>query len=148
ALYEAAFSLMEASVPAYDKTGQLPRRAGSRLPNSAPNSLYPTRDGKYIHIAALADQVYRRLANAMGRPALGSDPRFAEQGPREKNVDQVDEIVTRWTSSLDLEDIEQQLEAADVPASRIFTMGDIFSSAHYRAREMLVQVTDDDLHTV
>ena len=148
ALYEAAFSLMEASVPAYEKTGKLPRRAGSRLPNSAPNSLYPTRDGKYIHIAALADQVYRRLANAMGKPELGTDPRFAEQGPRARNVDQVDEIVTAWTSSLDLEDIERKLEAADVPASRIFTMHDIFQSPHYNAREMLVRVPDDDLGSV
>lgn len=148
ALYEAAFSLMEASVPAYEKTGKLPRRAGSRLPNSAPNSLYPTRDGKYIHIAALADQVYRRLANAMGTPELASDPRFAEQATRARNVDHVDQIVIAWTSLLDLEEIEQRLEAADVPASRIFTMADIFASLHYSSREMLVKVPDDDLGSV
>lgn len=148
ALYEAAFSLMEASVPAYEKTGKLPRRAGSRLPNSAPNSLYPTRDGKYIHIAALADQVYRRLANAMGTPELASDPRFAEQATRARNVDHVDQIVIAWTSLLDLEEIEQRLEAADVPASRIFTMADIFASSHYSSREMLVKVPDDDLGSV
>lgn len=148
ALYEAAFSMMEASVPAFEKTGKLPRRAGSRLPDSAPNSLYPTRDGKYIHIAALADQVYRRLAKAMGKPELGTDARFADQATRALNVDAVDEIVAAWTSSHDLEDIEARLQVEDVPASRIFTMRDIFGHAHYQAREMLVDVPDDDLGTV
>jgi len=148
ALYEAAFSFMEAAVPAYEKTGKVAKRAGSRLPNSAPNSLYPTRDGKYIHIAALADQVYRRLTKAMGKPELGTDPRFATQEPRARNVDEVDEIVTAWTSSLDLAEIEQKLEVADVPASRIFTMSDIFGSAHYASRNMLVTVPDDDLGSV
>lgn len=148
ALYEAAFSLMEASVPAFEKTGKLPRRAGSRLPDSAPNSLYPTRDGKYIHIAALADQVYRRLATAMGRPELASDPRFAEQATRASNVDEIDAIVAHWTSSLDLEDVEAILQAAEVPASRIFTMRDIFEHPHYRAREMLIKAPDDDLGSV
>lgn len=148
ALYEAAFSLMEASVPAFAKTGKLPRRAGSRLPNSAPNSLYPTRDGKFIHIAALADQVYRRLAKAMGKPELGTDPRFAEQVTRAENVDAIDDIVSQWSSSLDLEQVEAALEAAEVPASRIFTMRDIFAHAHYQAREMLVEAPDDDLGSV
>jgi crotonobetainyl-CoA:carnitine CoA-transferase CaiB-like acyl-CoA transferase len=148
ALYEAAFSLMEASVPAFEKTGKLPRRAGSRLPDSAPNSLYPTRDGKHIHIAALADQVYRRLATAIGRPELGSDPRFAEQATRAKNVEAIDEIVASWTSSLDLEEVEAVLEAAEVPASRIFTMRDIFGHPHYDVREMLIRVPDDDLGSV
>ena len=148
ALYEAAFSMMESSVPAFAKTGKLPRRAGSRLPDSAPNSLYPTRDGNYIHIAALADQVYRRLAKAMGSPELGTDPRFADQATRARNVDEVDEIVGAWTSSLDLEEIESRLEAEDVPASRIFTMRDIFEHPHYRARDMLLDVPDDDLGKV
>ena len=148
ALYESAFSMMEASVPAFEKTGNLPKRAGSRLPGSAPNSLYPTLDGKYIHIAALADQVYRRLAKAMGRAELGTDARFADQATRARNVDAVDEIVTAWTSSLALEEIEAKLQAEDVPASRIFTMRDIFDHPHYQSREMLVKVPDDDLGTV
>lgn len=148
ALYEAAFSLMEASVPAFEKTGKLPRRAGARLPNSAPNSLYPTRDGKFIHIAALADQVYRRLCKAMGRPELGTDPRFAEQVARARHVEEIDAIVEGWTRSYDLDQIEAVLDAEDVPASRIFTMEDIFANEHYRFRRMILDVPDDDLGSV
>ncbi|MBR0859180.1 CaiB/BaiF CoA transferase family protein [Bradyrhizobium liaoningense] len=148
ALYEAAFSLMEASVPAFEKTGKLPRRAGARLPNSAPNSLYPTQDGKFIHIAALADQVYRRLCKAMGRPELGTDPRFAEQATRARHVEEIDAIVEAWTRSHDLDQIEAILDTEDVPASRVFTMEDIFANEHYRFRKMILDVPDEDLGSV
>jgi crotonobetainyl-CoA:carnitine CoA-transferase CaiB-like acyl-CoA transferase len=123
-------------------------RTGSRLPDSAPNSLYPARDGNYIHIAALADPVFRRLAAAMGQPALGTDPRFVEQRVRFRNVDEIDRIVAEWTMKHDVEEIEAILEAGDVPASRIYTMADIFKDPHYKAREMLVPTPDDDLGTV
>lgn len=148
ALYESAFSLMEAFVPAYGKTGSIPKRAGPRLPGSPPNSLYPTRDGSYIHIAALADQVFRRLAEAMEKPGLGTDPRYATQAARAQREDEMDRIVAAWTSTLDLVELEVRLEKADVPASRIFSMKDIFEHEIYRARDMLVDAPDDDLGTV
>jgi crotonobetainyl-CoA:carnitine CoA-transferase CaiB-like acyl-CoA transferase len=148
ALVDSAFSFMESSVPDYEKTGTITMRAGTRLPNSAPNSLYSTKDGKFIHIAALADPVYRRLAGAMNMPHLASDPRFAEQNVRSGNVDEIDAIVSAWTRSLELEDVERILEAASVPASRIYTMADIFRDPHFAARDMLVEVPDDDLGTV
>lgn len=148
ALYEAAFSFMEAAVPAYEKTGKLATRAGSRLPNSAPNNLYPTKDGRPIHITALADAVYRRLTVAMGRPELASDPRFADQNTRARNYQLIDHEVSLWTRAHTLVELEALLEAADVPASRIFTMADIFDHELYRSRDMLLKVPDETLGAV
>jgi crotonobetainyl-CoA:carnitine CoA-transferase CaiB-like acyl-CoA transferase len=147
-LYESAFSFLEASVPTYDKTGQIATRAGTRLPGSAPNNLYPTRDGRHIQITALADQVYRRLAAVMDRPELGTDARFAQMSNRVKNQDELDEIVATWTSRHDLFDLEQRLNEVDVPASRIFNMQDIFEHPLFEQRNMLLQIPDDDLGSI
>jgi crotonobetainyl-CoA:carnitine CoA-transferase CaiB-like acyl-CoA transferase len=148
ALIESAFSFMEAFVPAYEKTGKIGMRNGPRLADSAPNTLFPTRDGSHVHIAALADTVFRRLAAAMGRPELGTDPRFAEQKPRSANEALIESIVGEWTSAHDLEEIEAILKKNDVPASRIYNMADIFKDPQYKARDMLVPTPDDDLGSV
>lgn len=148
ALTEAAFSFMESFVPAFEKLGKLGKRTGPRLPNSAPNTLYPTGDGQHILIAALADSVFRRLASAMGQEQLGTDARYATQEARNANEAVLDEIIGAWTSQRDLVELERVLQAADVPASRIFTMKDIFADPHYAAREMLQKVPDDDLGEV
>ena len=147
-LIESAFSFMEAFVPGYEKTGKTGMRAGTRLPDAVPNNLYPTRDGSYIQVAAFADSVFRRLAVVMGQPELGTDPRFADQNSRNRNEDLTDELVAKWTLSHDLAELERVLEAGNVPASRIYTMADIFKDPHYRARDMLVKTSDDDLGSV
>ena len=148
ALYECAFSFMEPHIPAYEKLGHVAMRAGSRLPDSTPNNLYASRDRQFIHVTAMGDAVFKRLAACMGRPELFDDPRFRDSLERSRHGEDIDDIIARWTESHDLAELEQLLHAAGVPATRIFTMADIFRDPHYQAREMLVQAPDDDLGTV
>ena len=145
ALSECAFAFMEPYVQYYDRLGIVAERAGSRLPGATPNNLYPTGDGRFVLIAAFADPIFRRLCRAMGREALADDPAFATLSARNARVEAVDAAVAAWTATLPLDAIERALEAAEVPATRIFTMADIFADPHYRARDMLVPVPDDDV---
>lgn len=147
-LMESAFSFMEAFVPAYEKTGHVGMRSGPRLPKSAPNTLFPTSDGNHIHITALADSVFARLANAIGNPALKDDPRFATQQARNSNEAQLEALIGEWTAQRPMAQLEALLNAAEVPAARVYTMADIFADPHYRAREMLLKVPDEDLGEV
>ncbi|MCD0504520.1 CaiB/BaiF CoA transferase family protein [Bordetella petrii] len=148
ALYECAFSIMEPHVPAFDKLGLVAQRAGSRLPDSTPNNLYPTGDGDYIHITAMADAVFGRLLHAMGQPELAEDPRFSSPRARATNEADLDRAITAWTTTLTLEQLEAALALAEVPATRIFTMQDIFRDAHFKARDMLVDLPHDRLGSV
>lgn len=148
ALYESAFSFMEPWIPAYDKTGFVANRCGSRLPESTPNNLYPTSDGQFIHVTAMGDAVFRRLAQAMGQPALAQDARFATATARSAHVDEIDDLIAHWTSARPLAELEQVLEQAAVPAMRIFTIADIFADPHYRARGAIVRAPDPELGTV
>ena len=140
ALCETAFSMMESAVPAYERTGAIPVRQGSRLMNSAPNSLYPTRDDIWVLIAANNDAIFRRLASAMGRPALATDPRYATARSRGARVEEVDALVTAWTTTLDADALVRALLDAGVPNARVNTIADIFEDQYFRAREMLIKV--------
>lgn len=148
ALFETAFSLMEAHIPAFEKLGVVAMRAGSRLPGSTPNNLYPTSDGRYIALAAASDSVFRRLADVMERPDLANDRRFSTAIERVRNEDALDEIISSWTRSYTLNELEPFLQKADIPGSRVYTMADIFADAHYAARQMIIQVPDDELQNV
>lgn len=145
ALYECAFSFMEPYVPAYDKLRAVANRTGPALADSAPNNLYPTRDGGYVHITGNHQAVFKRLARAIGQPALVSDPRFATLVQRNRHAGEIDEIVRRWTRERSAAEVEAVLTAAEVPASRIYTIADIFEDPHYRARGMLAETPDDEL---
>jgi crotonobetainyl-CoA:carnitine CoA-transferase CaiB-like acyl-CoA transferase len=148
ALYESAFNFMEVWIGAYQKTGFVPDRTGSRLIGSTPNNLYPTSDGSYIHITAMADSLFRRLCGAMGQPALADDPRFTLHAARNENHEVLDDIISDWTQQHTLADLEARMEAVSVPATRIFTVADIFADPHYKARQSIVEAPDQHLGTV
>jgi len=140
ALYEAAFSQMEAYTNAYEKLGYVPGRVGPNLPTMAPNSLYPTRDGYYVLIAANSDPTFKRLVDAMGQPELLNDPRFSSIRLRGANLEACNGVVAEWTRQHDGAEIERMLLQAEVPVSRVYTIADIYEDPHYKAREMLVRV--------
>jgi crotonobetainyl-CoA:carnitine CoA-transferase CaiB-like acyl-CoA transferase len=148
ALYECAFSFMEPWIPAYEKLGHIPMRTGSRLPESTPNNLYPTGDGQFIHITAMGDAVFSRLAGAMQQPALARDPRFASAIERGRHHDEIDALIAQWTGAIALEQLEAILLKAEVPAARVFTIADIFNDPHYKARQAIVAAPDDDLGSI
>jgi crotonobetainyl-CoA:carnitine CoA-transferase CaiB-like acyl-CoA transferase len=148
ALYETAFSQMEEAVTSYPHTGIVPMRQGSRLMNTAPNSLYPTNDGHYVLIAANNDAIFRRLAKLMGHPEWITDARYATQRARGERVDEVDGLVSDWTSQLSSDEVQRLLIEAEVPVSRVNTVADIFEDQHYRAREMLLRLPHPSLGEV
>jgi len=148
ALYEAAFSFMEPHIPAYQQLGEVARRCGSRLPGHTPNTLFATSDGRYIHITAGSQSIFKRLAAVMGRPELLDDPRFATPGARSANEEETEKLVAEWTQQHTLEELESLLLEAHIPASRIFDIEDIFQDPHYEARNMIIEREDRELGPV
>lgn len=147
-LYESAFSLIEPHVPAFDKLGVVAQRTGSRLPDSAPNNTYVTRDHRYIHVTAMGDAVFVRLAAAIGRPELATEPKYATQLARSENEEALDGIIGAWVEARPLDEVVAALNAAGIPAAPVYTVEDIFKDPHFKAREMLVRMPDEDFGSV
>ena len=137
ALYEAVFSVMESMLPEFDACGAIRERTGSFLPGIAPTSAYRCRDGSYVLIAANADSIFRRLCTAMGRADLAADPALAHNDGRAARQAWLDAEIERWTAERAPSDVLATMEAAEVPASRIFSIADIVADPHYAAREMI-----------
>ncbi len=148
ALYEGAFSYMEPHIPAYAAIGAVPRRAGSTLPGTAPNNLYLTKDGRDFHMAAGNNAMFKRLAELMEMPELLQDSRFTDGVKRADHMDELDAIVGAWIGERPLADVERACNDAGIPVARIYTVADIFEDPHYDARDMLLQVPDEDLGTL
>jgi crotonobetainyl-CoA:carnitine CoA-transferase CaiB-like acyl-CoA transferase len=142
ALYEAVFALMESLVADYELTGHVRTRSGGTLPGVAPSNAYPTADDRMVVIAANADPIFTRLAAAMGRPELATDPRYATHVARGSRMDELDDLVSSWTKTLDFDAIDKVLEAAAVPHGLIYRAPDMLDDPQYVAREMIQRVYD------
>jgi formyl-CoA transferase len=133
---------MEPVVPAYEKLGVVPQREGANLPSMAPNSLYPSRDGGWVLIAANSNPTWKRLIAIMRQPELLTDPRFEtiQQRGKPDNMKAIDAIISAWSRQFDAAPLEEMLRQGEVPTSRVFTIADIYADPHFAARGMLEQV--------
>lgn len=144
ALYEAVFNCMESLLPEYSAFGAVRGAAGSALPGIAPTNAYLCADGGYAIVAGNGDSIFKRLMGVIGRPDLADDPELANNTGRVKRVAELDAAIGAWTAQRSVGDVLAALEAASVPAGRIYTVADIAADPHYRARGMLQEVRMDD----
>jgi formyl-CoA transferase/succinyl-CoA--D-citramalate CoA-transferase len=140
AIYEAVAALMESTMADYELGGVVRTRSGSVLKGVAPSNVYPTNDGAEVVIAANADTVFVRLCEAMGRPELARDPRFAKHQARGENMADIDAIIGAWTSTAPCDALLATLDEHGVPAGRIFAAPDMLTDPQYLARDMIRRV--------
>lgn len=144
ALYEAVFNCMESLLPEFSAFGAVREAAGSALPGIAPSNAYKCQDGGYVLIAGNGDSIFKRLMHTMGRDDLGLDPNLADNAGRVKRVEEIDAAIGAWTATLSVAQVLELLDAASVPAGRIYTVADIAADPHYQARDMILQTVMAD----
>jgi formyl-CoA transferase len=148
ALYEAVFNCMESLLPEFSAFGAVREAAGSALPGIAPSNAYKCQDGGYVLIAGNGDSIFKRLMHTMGRDDLGLDPNLADNAGRVKRVEEIDAAIGAWTATLSVAQVLELLDAASVPAGRIYTVADIATDPHYQARDMILQTVMADGSTL
>jgi formyl-CoA transferase len=139
ALYEAVLQVMESLVPEYMVAGHVRKRTGSILEGIAPSNVYRCKDGEYL-IGANQDGVFARLCEAMGRPELATDPRYADHRARGENQKELDALIEVWTKTLTVAEVEALMIKYAVPAGKIYGAAEMLEDPHFAARGSLVDV--------
>lgn len=139
ALYEAVLQVMESLIPEYSVDGFIRQRSGSTLPNIAPSNVYRCADGEYL-VAANQDTVFARLCQAMGRPELAHDERYATHVARGRNQKELDAIIEAWTRTRRIDEVEATMIEHGVPAGKIYRAPEMLEDPHFAAREAIVEV--------
>ena len=137
ALYEAVFAMMESLVPEFDVFGFVRERTGNIMPGITPSNTHTTRDGKYVAIGANGDAIFRRLMQAIGRADLAGDVQLADNAGRDARRDEIYGVIDGWVAAHDEAAVLEFLGAAEVPASRVYSVADMFADPQFLARQMI-----------
>jgi formyl-CoA transferase len=140
ALYEAVFAMMESMVPEFDVAGFVRERTGNVMPGITPSNTHTTRDGRHIIIGGNGDAIFKRLMNAIGRPDLADDASLGNNAGRDARADELYAAIDAWVRDHDGDAVLAAMEAAQVPASAVLSVADMFKDAQFIARGMFEQV--------
>lgn len=101
----------------YTMNGRTWAPLGNRHRTFAPQGVYPCRGSDiWLAVSVEADRDWVALAQTMGHPELADDPRYATVPGRRKHHDELDALITTWTSGRDAFIAMSTLQAAGVPA--------------------------------
>ena len=137
ALYEAVFAMMESMVPEFDVFGFMRERTGNIMPGITPSNTHTAKDGRHIIVGGNGDAIFHRLMLAIGRPDLAGDGSLASNGGRDARADEIYGAIDAWVADRDGDEVLAVLEKAQVPASSVYSVADIFRDAQFAARGMI-----------
>jgi crotonobetainyl-CoA:carnitine CoA-transferase CaiB-like acyl-CoA transferase len=141
ALFDTQISVLGNQNLNYLVSGKAPVQMGNAHMNIAPYEVLPVRDG-HIILAVGNDSQFRAFCNVVGLQELASHPDYATNPARVANRAALRERIIAALESWDRERLLKELEAANVPASPINNIAEMFADPQTIARGMRMDLDD------
>jgi CoA:oxalate CoA-transferase len=141
AMLDCQVATLENAIARFAATGEIPGPIGSRHPSITPFQAFRTRDG-WLVVAAGNDPLFAKLAAALGRPELASDPRFRTNDDRTRNVSALAAELEPAFAARPSAEWLAAFEAAGIPCGPMNDVAAVLSDPQVRARNMIVSGED------
>ena len=135
AMYQVGSSFIGEGILDFAFNGRRTRRMGNRDHTMSPHGCYPCLgQDEWVTIAVRDDRDWEAFCQALGQPSLAGDSRFAHPTARHGHQDELDEIISRWTSTQSQYQVMEALQSAGIPAGPVLNAKALLADPQYRAR--------------
>lgn len=130
----------------YNSQGGVPPRTGNKHGGLAiaPYNVYATADG-HIAIITVIEGHWHGVLDAIARPELKAEPRFANNAARVKAMAEVDGLIEAWTRTKTKAEAFAILRRHRVPSSPVRDLAEVMHDPHMHQRGMLERIDHPDL---
>jgi len=130
-----AAALTDTAVIEYTVNGEIQQRNGDYHRYFAPHNVYPcSGDDQWCAISVENEEEFVLLATTIGQPELVRDARFATNAARLQNRQELDELISKWTTQYDHYEVMHNLQAVGVAAGAVLSTGEFVEDEHIKAR--------------
>lgn len=117
-----------------------PIRSGNFHDRLVPFGVYATKDG-YVAMVAFQPDWFQNLMEALGKPELAKDPRYATRGPRMKYAAEINALIDDWTRErTTVEVIAELVDKRGVPAAPVRSPQQVLQDPVLRERGAVVKL--------
>ena len=135
------------NIGGYAQDGHFEKRTGIGMPLGAPATILPCRDG-HVWMLALEPGQWNGLAEVMGNPDWMQLEMFQDMFVRAQNAEAMYPLIEQWTAEHDKQEIMDRCQAAGVPATAIYTVGEAAKAAHLKERGYVTELDHSELGAV
>ncbi len=138
-MQEAVYASLSSNLGLHHSMGNsVPPRTGNRHGGLAesPYNVYPTVDG-HIAIICVSETHWKSLLKAMQREDLQTDARYADLKQRVAHMDEVDDLVSKFTEKHSKKHLFDLLMSHRVPCAPVRDLDEVVNDKHMHARRAL-----------
>jgi crotonobetainyl-CoA:carnitine CoA-transferase CaiB-like acyl-CoA transferase len=139
ALVHSAISVLLTSIPRFLLTGTAVSRNGNRHPLHAAINTYATKDG-FVHVVCPRDHMWGKLAEVLGRAELRSHPDYATMQARAARKDEIDALITAWTTQRTSQEAATILAEAGVACGPVRRIQEVATDPDLRQQGLVLDV--------
>ncbi len=143
-LFETALAWVNSPNATFQATGKAPGRRGSETPGLAPYKVFEASDG-YILIAAGNDNLFKRLAGAIGHNEWLADERFATNPHRVDNRQLINGMLQHVIAKRKVSEWVDLFESAGVPAAPLQSIDQVVAHPQTQALGMIQSAPDNGM---
>lgn len=136
ALYEPLMFILGDAVLNFTASGTIMQRHGNASGAASPRGIYEAADGGWLSIAGSNQAIAMRLFEAMERPDLKTDPRYATNEARMANNEALQAIVIDWVRQRPRDEVLTVLDSHEVVAAAVNDSSDIAVDPHFTERTL------------
>jgi crotonobetainyl-CoA:carnitine CoA-transferase CaiB-like acyl-CoA transferase len=136
-LFEAMLSVMRLPMSVLLATGSDPTRVGNDHLNIAPYEPLRARDGLII-VAVANPGLWVRFCEAIGRPELRDDPRFATNTLRVSHRQELKQAIEAVFQQFTVAELAERFQAKNVPCGRVRSIGEAIDHPQVDARDIVL----------
>ncbi|MBV6305704.1 CoA transferase [Candidimonas humi] len=142
-LFEPTVSVLGPQAAAFELTGKLKARTGSRSNTTAPRNVYKTADGKWICISTSTETMAKRFFNLIGRSDIPENPEYSTARGRLRHVEYIDGLVAQWFAKQNFSEALALFDREGVTAGPVYDASDLVEDDYVREREVFVRLPED-----
>ena len=138
---EVGASVIGEAFMEYFMNGRVLGTMGNRSPTMAPHNNYPCLgEDRWVSIAVDTEEEWRSFCTAIGNPPWVKEKRFSDKFNRQRNLEELDRLVSAWTINLSNYEVMDILQKAGVAATPCLDLMERFSDPHYAERGTHLQI--------
>ena len=136
AMYQVGLSFLGEGLLDFAHNGRRTRRMGNRHRSMAPHGCYPCKgNDEWVTLAARDDSDWKALRQILSQETQElHDEKFSQPLGRLAHQDELDHIISQWTSSRGQYQVMEELQAVGVPAGPVLNARGLLADPHFRSR--------------
>ncbi len=147
-LLDGSVAWMSHIAGGYFFSGKVPNRIGSSHPSIVPYQAFPTKNGRFILIAAGNDRLFKILCEALSLDELVEDSRFKTNNDRVENREILIKILEKSFLERNRDEWIEMLRGKGFPTGPVYNIEEVFSDPQVLHRNMILEINHPEMENV